>query len=425
MENKWFENKKLLILSGSGLNCKIVSAAKELGVHTIVIDYVSPEASPAKQLADEHWELSYSDFDEIQRRCEEEKVDGVLACCREATQLPYHEICRRLHYPCYATMEEFEKLANKKRFKSLCREYGVDVIPEYSMQDVINKTVEFPVFVKPADNGGSKGQSICRDYTELENAIRYAESESAAKEVLIEKYMGGKTSFQVTYFFVNGKAYVTRTVDGYKGTVEDGLDRVALCSISPSRYTEEFLSASNDRFVRMLQGIGVKNGPVMVQGFYDDGVFRFYDPGRRFPGTDFELIYKDVFGIDLMKMMVEFALTGTMPDAALDNSGAFLKGKIASVLFQTVSAGRIGSIEGLEAIQNDPRIRNVVQKHFVGETVKWTYTTAQRIFDIDFLSEDKDDLVATIRHIQKTIIVRDEDGNDMMYKPFDTERLAF
>nr|AHF24534.1 putative carbamoyl-phosphate-synthetase [uncultured bacterium Contig248] len=415
--------KKLLVLSGNGLNSKIVLAAKELGVYTIVIDYLAPEASPAKQIADEHWELSYADYDTIVERCRKEHVDGVLACSREATQLPYYELCRRLGYPCYATLEEFEKLANKKRFKELCREYGVGVIPDYTLQDVADKKIEFPVFVKPADNGGSKGQSICADYDELEKAIEYARSESATKDVIIEKYMGGKTSFQVTYFFVNGKAYVTRTVDGYKGEVKDGLDRVALCSISPSRYTQEFLEHANETFVRMLKGIGVKNGPVMVQGFYDDGIFRFYDPGRRFPGTDFELIYKDVFGIDLMQLMVVFALTGEMPDVSLDERSAFLKGNYAAVLFQTISAGRIGKIEGLQEVQEHPGIRHVVQKHFPGETVQWTYTTMQRIFDIDFLSRNMDELIAMIKYLQKTIRVTDDKGNDMIYRPFDTNRL--
>lgn len=420
---KDLKGKKLLILSGNGLNCKTVEAAKELGVYTIVVDYVALDSSPAKQIADEHWTLSYSDIDGIEQRCKQEHVDGVIACSGEATQLPYYRICERMHFPCYATLNQFEKLTNKKKFKAMCRENGIDVIPEFTKEDVESKTIEFPVFVKPVDNGGSKGQSVCNNYSELVRAIAYAESESATKEIIIEKYMGGKTSFQVTYFFVNGVPYVIRTVDGYKGLLEEKLDRVALCSISPSRYTYEFFQTTNDRFTRMLKCIGVENGPVMAQGFFDDGTFRFYDPGRRFPGTDYELIYKDVFGIDLMQMMVIFSLTGKMPEIHLDNQYSFLNGKKAAVLFPTVRAGVIGKIEGIDKLRADPWIRHIVQKYFVGDTVNWTYTTMQRICDIDFVCETDSALLDLIDYIQNTLKVQDENGIDMIYKPFDATRL--
>lgn len=417
------KGKKLLVLSGNSLNEKIVTAAKELGVYTIVADYLDSDTSPAKKIADESWEISYSDIDGLERLCRENQVDGALACFREATQLPYLQLCRRMGYPCYGTEEQFALLANKKHFKELCRKNGVEVIPDYSREDAAKRAISFPVFVKPADNGGSKGQSLCRDYDELENAIRFAESESHTGEVIIERYLADKTSFQVTYFFTNGEAHVTRTVDGYKGSPEDEMERVALCSISPSRYTEEFLRGTNDKVVAMLKSICVRNGPVMLQGFYDDGVFRFYDPGRRFPGTNYEILYRDLFGVDVMKMMVAFALTGSMPDLNIAQENVFLKGERAVVLFPTVSAGTIAVLEGTRTLENDSRIGKVIQKYKVGDTVKASYTTMQRVFEVDFLCPEEQ-VKEIIRFIQGTIRVLDADGNSLLFSEFDPDRIS-
>ena len=45
------KGKKLLILAGAGTHNKVVKAAREMGIYTIVTDYLVD--SPAKQIADE------------------------------------------------------------------------------------------------------------------------------------------------------------------------------------------------------------------------------------------------------------------------------------------------------------------------------------------------------------------------------------
>ena len=52
-----FKGKKLLILAGAGVHSKVVRTAKEMGIYTIVTDYLEPTYSPAKQIADESWML--------------------------------------------------------------------------------------------------------------------------------------------------------------------------------------------------------------------------------------------------------------------------------------------------------------------------------------------------------------------------------
>lgn len=415
------KGKKLLILAGASVHVKLVEAAKEMGVYTIVTDYLAPEKSPAKQIADEYWELNITDIDSIVSRCKEENVDGVIAGWIDPCQIPYWQICDKLGVPCYGTYDQFFKLTNKHAFKQLCVENGVDVIPEYKKENV--DKVEYPVFVKPVDSRGSRGQAICNNKEELLDAIKVAEEESSNGDILIEKYIANKNSFQVTYFFANGEPYILRTADGYKGLVEEKLDKVALLSVSPSVHTEHYMQGANQKVVDMMKAIGFETGPVMVQGFNDNGVYRFYDPGLRFPGVDFDVVYTSVYGVSVMKMMVEFALTGKVQNPGLSNDNVYMKGKAAAVLFPTISAGKIEAIKGFDWLKDDKRIHTVTLRHDVGDEVPWCYNVNQRLAEINILADNKTALIDLINEIYSKLQVKDAEGNDMLYCSLNTNRI--
>ena len=61
--------KKLLIIAGVDVHRKVVSAARESGVYTIVADCLAPEKSPAKMLANEYWDIDIKDVDTIVSKC--------------------------------------------------------------------------------------------------------------------------------------------------------------------------------------------------------------------------------------------------------------------------------------------------------------------------------------------------------------------
>ena len=127
------KGKKLLILGGSPASCEIVNAAKSFGVYTIVTDWNSPEKSPAKKIADCFWNISLMDYDALLERIKEEGIDGILTGFTDSYLLPYQHLCELAGFPCYATKEVFELTMNKARFKQFCRDNGIPVIPEYSL----------------------------------------------------------------------------------------------------------------------------------------------------------------------------------------------------------------------------------------------------------------------------------------------------
>lgn len=414
--------KKLLIIGGASVHCKLVEAAKGLGYYTIVTDYL--ENSPAKQIADESWMLNIMDVDSIVSKCMEEQVDAVLTGWLDPCQKPYQAICEKLSLPCYGTAEQFHILTDKNAFKEFCRECGVDIIPQYSAHDVEAETIQYPVFVKPNDSRGSRGQSLCYTKEELLRAIETAKCESSTGEAVIEKFMEGKQDFSMTYFVIDSEPYLIRVCDRYLGKREDRLNKQCIGCISPSKFTQLYLDKVDNRIKCFIRKLGIQNGPVFMQGFVDGDTVRFYDPGLRFPGGDYELFLKSATGINIMELMVEFAVTGKI-SKQIPNDLFFLNGKHSVQLDFTCRAGKIAGYCGIEEIKKHPEVVSSFGRYEIGEEIPASGDVRQRVFEVGMLLEYGSSVFESVMAIQEFFDVLDEAGESMLISKLDPNLLKY
>lgn len=414
--------KKILILGGANQHLKFVEAAKELGFYTIVTDYLVD--SPCKRVCNESIMLNIMDVDGIVEYCRLNGVDGVVSGFLDPCQIPYSQICQKLGLPCYGTPDQFFKFTNKLAFKDLCKKNGVKTIEDYTEADYKANRIDYPVFVKPVDSRGSRGQTVCYSESEMPVALDFAKANSSTGEILIEKYMGDCDEVQITCFVVNGEIFLERTVDSNRGSADLNLQKVVNCSISPSKYTDDYLNNTHTHVCRMIKDLGIENGPVFMQGFYKDGEFYFFDPGLRFPGVEFERIYKKVWGIDFAKLLIQYSVDGKFPeDTKLPGAGAKLNGKKAAVMFPVLRAGKIASITGLHTMETDSRCVCHLTRYQEGDKINWTYDVNQRFSEVDFIGDDVDDLIDVINKYQSSVQVKDERQTTLFYDKFNTKRL--
>lgn len=414
--------KKILVLGSASVHVKLIKAAQEMGVYTITTDNVPYEDSPGKKVADEYWDLNIYDVEGIVSKAKEVRIDGVICGWLDPCQRPYFQICKALNLPCYGNEEQFYKMTDKHAFKKMCIENGVDTIDEYSEEDILSGNIEFPVFVKPVDSRGSRGQAVCFTMEDLLPAINFAKSESSNGDILVEKYIKGSQEFHVTYFFVDGEPYLLRTSDNYCGSEEMHMEKVVSCAVMPSRYTNKYIEDAHPNVVKMFKKLGIQNGPIFMQGFVDNGVFRFFDPGLRFPGVDYELVFKKVFNVDLMKAMIQIALTGKT-DVVIPDKAAFIKGYRASVLYLTIRACTIAYLGGEEEVVNCKQVISYLPRCKVGEEITWAYNVNQRLGEADLLCKDTAELIKSINFVNSTLIATDTNGDDAIFARFDTNRI--
>lgn len=414
--------KKILILGGANLHCKLVRAAKAMGLYAVVTDYLAD--SPAKKIADESWMLNVMDVDAIVERCREENIYAVISTHLDPCQRPYYEICHALDIPCFIdTWEQVFTLTDKTAFKDACVRNGVDVIQTYNGNDL--ESIDYPVLVKPAHSRGSRGQTVCYDDAQLSRALDKAKSESDNNKAIIEKYMGNKGDFSMTYIFVDGKPYLTRTSDRYLGPIELDLEKVGIGMVSPSHHTDLYIEKVETSVLKMLSDLHIKNGPVFMQGFVDGDTVRFYDPGYRFPGSEYDEMFAKNTGIDLVKMMIEFAITGKMDNQynKLYDGMVEMNGHSAIVLFPVIRDGKITQIEGLPEIMDINGVYGYTTRHKVGEEVPFTKDVNQRFGEIDIIADNFRELKVILRKVFARLHVVDENGKEMLYGNIDVEEI--
>lgn len=420
MNNRSMEGKKILILGGAFQHCKVVEAAKALGMTTYVTSYDQNE--PAGNLADVRLTYDVKDVDAIVRFCRKERIDGVINVSLDPCQIPYQRICASLDLPCFGDERQFYCLTNKQAFKQLCATYGVDTILSYTREDVENAEnadkVEYPIIVKPADSRGSRGQKVCYDRAEAMTAILEAAAESSTGEVILEKCMMGCDDFAVAYLVVRGEPFLVRACDRHTGPASEGMDRVAVMAGSPSKHMEMYLEHVHQRVICMLKGLGIVNGPVFFQGFVSGDTVMFYDPGMRFSGGEYERLLQRATGIDLVSPLVCFAVTGDMGNVSISEDTPFMQGKRTMQFDPLLRPGKIARIEGCEEIIAQKGIVTFNARYSVGETVPDRNDVSRRFAEIGMVADTSEEEMALIRFVQQRLHILDTEGKEMVCAPF-------
>lgn len=410
--------KKLLILAGAGVHNKVVRAAKEMGIYVIVTDNLKD--SPAKIIADESWMYSITDVDAIVERCKIEKIDGVLNFCIDPAQKPYQQICERLGLPCYGTKEQFNILTDKRNFKDYCIAHNVDVIQEYTRQDVLNDRVEYPVFIKPTNSRGSRGQSICYNKEEAVIGLEVAAKEAQNGDIICEKYMVGYQDIGSAFFVIDGIPHLVKFGDRHLGRIEDNLSKQVICTRLPSVHVPMFMEKVHDRVKEMIKSLDIKFGPVFLQGFVDGDTIRYYDPALRMPGGDYDIILREATGFDTVKSLIHFALTGDSKTVEGEPENAFdLSGGTALLITVSVRPGKMARVEGFEEVLRHPNIiygRQIIPE---GSIIPSSGDIQQRVAAIGAYVSDRDKIPECIEYIYKTYKIMDENGNDMIVSRYE------
>ena len=414
------KQKKLLILAGAGIHSKVVEAAREMNIYTIVADYL--ENSPAKQIADEALLCDIFDIDTLVEFGKKNAIDGVICFCCDPAQRPAQQVAEALGLPVFGNREQLFMFTDKLAFKALCHVNNVDTILEYTLEDAANNNISYPVLVKPADSRGSRGITICNNKQELDKAVKIAADASTTGKVLIEQYMDHNQDLTISYLVKDGNPVLVSLGDRHPGRKEDNLDRQLSCTIQPSRFIDMYLKNVNARVINMIKSAGIKNGPVFMQGFEDGNTVRMYDPGMRFPGNEYERIFLAATGMNLMKSIINYCVGGEILDYNGGFNGSYdLNGKCAMQYIINIKAGKVASYTGLDVIAQHPNIVDVQQKIFVGDAVEMTGDVRHRAGEISILVErNADKMCEMIDFVEKHLKIVSDKGENMLISQIKT-----
>ena len=160
-----------------------------------------------------------------------------------------------------------------------------------------------------------------------------------------------------------------------------------------------------------------------MQGFVDGDCVRFYDPGLRFPGGEYERMFKAAMNKNVFYPLIEYALTGEVSEDAvsLNKDDIWLGGKVAAQVLPTLRAGRISSIEGMEKIKKHPRVVSAFERFAIGDEIVETHNVNQRFCEIDVVCDNNDEMKNAVDCIYNTLEILDENGESMIVSRYDTD----
>jgi len=403
-----------MILGGNSETAAFVDYVNSLGVITHVLD--PNPASPAKTYAAYSYDVDGMDIDRIEKICTDWAIDGVIVGVADILVPSYFEVCRRLSFPCYVNEGMVGIVSSKYEFSKACVLNGLSIIPQYDYACVENAqfdNIDFPVLVKPVDNGAGVGISVCHSPSELDAACKKALENSRSKKLIIERFMSGDDLF--AYFtFIDGVPYLSALADRFTSKYNLVGSPVCIGAVYPSRFLSAFMREALPSIFGLFSSLGVQNGVLMLQFFHEDGNFYIYDPGFRLQGEapHLHLLFSNNF--DHRNMLVHFALTGSMYNANFSIvNDVSLGGRQAITVWILLKSGIIRHVSGLDRIERLPSYRAVIQRLHVGDVVSSEMMgTERQVFARIYLQNfDRNQLFKDVSEIDQLLNVLGDSGS--------------
>jgi acetyl-CoA carboxylase biotin carboxylase subunit len=200
---------KILIANRGEIALRVLRACRELGIQTVAVHSTADEEAMHVRLADESVCIgpppareSYLNIPAIVSACEITGAEAVhpgygflSESARFAEILTEHGI--KFIGP---RAEHIRVMGDKIEAKRTAKELGIPVVPGSEggilhIEDAkrIASEIGYPLLVKATAGGGGRGMKLARDDSELENAIRAAQSEARAAfgngDVYLERFL--------------------------------------------------------------------------------------------------------------------------------------------------------------------------------------------------------------------------------------------
>ncbi len=200
--------EKILIANRGEIACRIIRAAKELGIKTTAIYSEVESTARHVKMADEAYMIGVDPLDTYLNM--HRIVDLALEIGADAIHPGYGFLAENADFARLCeergitfigpTSEVIALMGDKARSKEIMKKAGVPVVPgsDGVLRDVeeakaIAKEIGYPVLLKATAGGGGRGIRICRNEEELvknyESAYAEAEKAFGKGELLLEKFI--------------------------------------------------------------------------------------------------------------------------------------------------------------------------------------------------------------------------------------------
>lgn len=357
--------KKLMILGASILQLPAIEKAKEMGLEVIAVD-MNPEAVGFDVPGVVKEVISTTDIPAVVEAAKRYQIDGIMTLATDMPMRAVAAVANEMNLvgidvdtALKATNKAEMRLALQKGDVPIPQFYKVTNEEEY-MEAVKHFTV--PFIVKPADSSGSRGIFEVIDIKNqnlIKEAYNYCRPFSRVGDIVVEEYMSGP-EVSVETLSVDGVCNVIQITDklttGAPHYVEMGHSQ-------PTRHSKEIADRIAEVAKMANRAIGIKNGPSHTEIIVTREGPKIVELGARLGGDNITTHLVPLStGVNMVECCIKIAL-GEKPDI----EQKWCKG--AAIRYFQQQAGQVKSIDGLEAAEDMPGVKQISIVHGVGQDV--------------------------------------------------------
>lgn len=305
---------RLLILGTLGEFIQLVQKAREKGYYTIVCDGYSD--GPAREYADEAFQIPVTDTEKIAELCREKEIDGIITSFSDLLLECMVKIADKAGIPCYLKPDQLPWYRDKSAARALLEELGLPTpgfrkVPvEYFqsreknvlLQELL-KGIRYPVVSKPLDKYGSRGIYVSENLEELMAAGKKTAEFSDMSEILVEEYNDGY-EFNMMTWVLDGKVHVISIADREKTFIAKGEIPISTRNVYPSRLLANVEKPATELLQAYVEKTGQRDGALSMQFFWKPGEgIQVCEIAARFFGYEHELTDL-VYGFNMEELLL-------------------------------------------------------------------------------------------------------------------------
>jgi len=334
--------KRILMLGGAFAQIPAIQYAKDAGYYVITCDYL-PD-NPGHRYADEYHNVSTTDLDGVLNLAASLNIDGIVAYASDPAAMTASYVAEKLGLP-GNPLEVTRILSEKDHFRRFLRDHNFNTPKAQAFSEgediTLDTALSWPLIVKPVDSSGSKGVTVVREVSELDDAISYALDCSRAKKAIVEEYIDSPIKqIHGDCFVLDGSMIMCCLGDHH---FRD--DTLAPYSTTlPSTQSEETINRIKDEIARFISLSRFKCGAINVEARigFDDKVY-LIDIGARNGGNFIPQLVYFATGFDEVGATVEAALGNY---GVVDSNGEYpVRGCYSHYVIGSTVEGKIKGIQ--------------------------------------------------------------------------------
>lgn len=338
--------------------------------------------------------------------------------CRAERNIPLlKKVVPHVPYLNTPTEKSLDWTTDKIKMRQMLRSYDKAISPKFivahdASQETMNKierTVGFPLIIKPAGLAASLLVTLCYHREELESNLArtvkkidqiYKKKRGRGEpQILIEEFMEGSMYSIDSYVNQRGVVYHAPLVHVRTGRSVGYEDFFGYMRITPVNIKSYKVDAAKHVAEKAIEALNLRSTNCHIELMRTEDGWKVIELGPRIGGFRHEM-YELSYGMDhsmndiLIRIPKKPVLTKR------------IKGYTVVMQFYARQKGRLTNLEGINKIRKLESFNRIDIKKKIGDMCDFARNGDDPVFDIILFNKDRSKLLADIRRLEQSVTIK-------------------